>query len=187
MVPEGLTAAVRLRFVILGGLMAAVTAVCSLIAIPNPFLPTVPFTLQVFAVVFAGLLLPPGWAFAAEAVYLFLGVIGLPVFAGGAAGAGVLFTVTGGFLWAYPPAAAACSALAGNGRVSWRLIAGGIAAIAIIYALGFAGMVVFGHLPADGKVLLGLMTFLPWDVAKAVVAAAIATRVRAAVLRSVPA
>ena len=133
----------RLRFAVLAGLMAAITAVCSLIAVPNPFAPGVPFTLQVFAVCLAGLVLPPRWAFAAEAVYLFLGVIGLPVFAGGAAGAGVLFTLTGGFLWSYPLAAAVCSAV--SGRAYWRLVAGGIVAIVVIYAIGFAGMVEFGH------------------------------------------
>lgn len=174
----------RLRFAILAALMAAITAVCSLIAIPNPLV-HVPFTLQVFAVCLTGLVLPPGWAFAAQIVYLFLGVIGVPVFAGGAAGAGVLFTVTGGFLWAYPLAAAACSAVAG--RAYWRLVAGGLLAIVIIYALGFAGMVVFGHVPANGKALLGLASFLPLDVVKAVVAATVAVRLRAAALRSVPA
>lgn len=174
----------RLRLLVFSGLLAAITAVCSLLAIPNPLVPAVPFTLQVFAVCLAGLLLPPGWAFAAEVVYLFLGVIGVPVFAGGASGAGVLLTVTGGFLWSYPIAAAACSWIAGRAAPLWRLIAGGIVAIVVIYALGFAGMVQFGHLPADAATLFGLGSFLPWDILKAILAAVVALRARSAVIRS---
>ncbi len=173
----------RLRFLILAALLAAITAICSLLAVPNPLLPSVPFTLQVFAVCLTGVLLPPGWALAAQAVYLFLGVIGAPVFAGGASGPGVLFTLTGGFLWSYPLAAYACAAIAGARPAPlWRLVAAGVAAIAVIYALGFAGMVVFGHLPADAATLLGLASFLPWDLVKAVLAALVAVRVRAAVV-----
>lgn len=173
----------RLRHLVLAAFLAAITAICSLLAIPNPLLPTVPFTLQVFAVCLTGLLLPIGWAFAAQVVYLLLGIIGLPVFAGGASGPAVLFTVTGGFLWSYPLAAAACSLLAGRRAPLWRLLAGGVVAILVIYALGFAGMVQFGHLPATAATLLGLGTFLPWDLLKAGIAAAAALRVRAA-LRS---
>lgn len=171
----------RPRLLVLAALLAAVTAACSWIAVPNPLLPSVPFTLQVLAVCLTGMVLPPGWAFAAEAVYLFLGVIGVPVFAGGASGAGVLVSVTGGFLWSYPFAAAACAAIAG--RSLWRLVAGGVAAIAVIYAFGLAGMVVFGHVAASGATLLGLGTFLPWDVGKAVLAAVLAVRLRSAALR----
>jgi len=178
---------VRLRLLVSAALMAAVTAVCSLIAIPNPLIPGVPFTLQVFAVCLTGALLPPRWAFAAEAVYLLLGAAGLPVFAGGASGAGVLFTVTGGFLWSYPFAAAACAAVAGRRSGFWRLAAGGAVAIVLIYGIGFAGMVAFGHVPPDAATLLGLGSFLPWDLLKAALAAAAAVRVRHALWREVAA
>ncbi len=170
----------RLRHLTLAALLAAVTAVCSLLAIPNPLVPGVPFTLQVLAVCLTGMLLPPGFAAAAQVVYLLLGAVGIPVFAGGAAGAGVLVSLTGGFLWGYPPAAAACAAIAGP-RPSWaRLISGGVAAILIVYAFGFAGLVAFGHLRADLATAAGLGTFLPWDLGKAVLAALLAHRLRAA-------
>ncbi len=173
----------RLRLLVFAALLAAVTAVCALIAIPNPLIPSVPFTLQVFAVCLAGMLLPARWAFAAETVYLLLGAAGLPVFAGGASGGGVLFTVTGGFLWSYPFAAAACAATAGRHGEFWRLAAGGTVAIMVIYAFGLAGMVGFGHLPADAATLVGLGSFLPWDLVKAGLAAAGAVRIRRALWR----
>jgi len=178
---------VRLRLLVLAALLAAVTAVCSLLALPNPLVPAVPFTLQVLAVCLTGMLLPPAWAFGAQAVYLLLGILGLPVFAGGAAGVGVLFSVTGGFLWAYPPAAAVCSALAGRATSPWRLGAAGLLATAVIYAGGFAGMVLFGHLPATPATLIGLGSFLPWDLLKAGLAAVLAARLRRALPRGLTA
>lgn len=78
------------------GLSAALIAVCTWIAIPLPS--NISFTMQTFAVcVIAGLL---GWrqSLAAVAVYLLLGIVGLPVFSGFRSGAGVLLGATGGYL-----------------------------------------------------------------------------------------
>jgi biotin transport system substrate-specific component len=174
--------AARLRLLVLASLLAGVTAVCALVSLPNPLLPSVPFTLQVFAVCLAGAVLPPAWAFGAEAVYLLLGALGLPVFAGGSGGVVHLFQVTGGFLWSYPVAAAACSAVAGRRAPYWRLALGSVAAIAVIYAMGLAGMHVFARVPLGPKTLLGMATFLPWDLIKGVLAAAVAARARRQVL-----
>lgn len=171
----------RLRYLVFAALLAAITAVCSLIAIPNPLLPAVPFTLQVFAVCLTGAMLPIGWAFAAETVYLLLGVIGVPVFAGGAAGPAVLISITGGFLWGYPFAAAAAAAVVGRGSGLWRLFAGALTAVVFIYAFGFGGMVVFGHVRANWATIGGLLSFVPWDIGKAVLAAVVAVRIRQAV------
>ncbi len=169
----------RLRLMVRSALFVAVTAVCALIAIPNPLV-AVPFTLQVLAVCLTGLVLPPRWAFAVQAVYLGLGAVGVPVFAGGTSGPGILVSISGGFLWSYPFAAALAAVIAGQRGGLGRLVAAGVAAIAVIYAFGFAGMVVFGHLPADLKSLAGLGLFVPWDVLKAVLAALIALRLRRA-------
>lgn len=78
------------------GLSAALIAVCTWIAIPLPS--NISFTMQTFAVcVIAGLL---GWrqSLATVAVYLLLGIVGLPVFSGFRSGAGVLLGATGGYL-----------------------------------------------------------------------------------------
>src|SRR5918997_5823767 len=59
-------------------LMAAVTAVAAQISVP---LFAVPFTLQVFAVILSGLLLGPRYGALAQAVYVLVGAVGVPVFA----------------------------------------------------------------------------------------------------------
>ena len=92
--------------VILTGMFAAVLAVLSQISIPMPS--GVPVTLQTFAVALTGYVL--GWKFglAATAVYVLLGAVGVPVFAGFSGGIGVCLNMTGGFIWGFLFMAALC-------------------------------------------------------------------------------
>ena len=73
----------------------AFLAVASQLTIP---LPLVPLTLQTLAVGIIATLLKPLDSILAICLYLVLGAIGVPVFAGGAAGFGVILGPTGGFL-----------------------------------------------------------------------------------------
>ena len=75
-------------------LCAVLMAVCSWISIPA----TVPFTLQTFAVFCSLGLLGGRRGTAAILVYLLLGALGVPVFAGFSGGIGILFGTTGGYL-----------------------------------------------------------------------------------------
>ncbi|TCD46174.1 biotin transporter BioY [Streptococcus sp. X16XC17] len=77
---------------------AALIAALSQISIP---LGPVPFTLQTLAIGLIATLYYPKEAVASVALYLTLGAIGLPVFAGGSGGFQALFGATGGFLWAF--------------------------------------------------------------------------------------
>ena len=73
---------------------AALIAICSWISIPT----AVPFTLQTFAVFFVLLLLGGERGTIATLVYILLGAIGVPVFAGFSGGIGILFGSTGGYI-----------------------------------------------------------------------------------------
>jgi biotin transport system substrate-specific component len=172
--------ATRARELAAAALFAGVTAVSALVAIPNPFVPGVPFTLQVLAVLLSGITLGAGLGFTSQVVYLLLGAVGLPVYAGGHAGFGYLFSLTGGFLMAFPLAAAAAGAVAGRGPSFARAAAGSLAGLAVIYALGWLGMHAFGGVPLSLKTALSLLTFLPWDAVKAALAAEVGRRLQAA-------
>lgn len=75
-------------------LMAALICVCSWITIPS----MVPFTMQTFAVFCALLLLGGKKGTAAIGLYLFMGLIGLPVFSGFRGGIAHLIGPTGGYI-----------------------------------------------------------------------------------------
>ncbi|NLC68937.1 MAG: biotin transporter BioY [Clostridiaceae bacterium] len=70
------------------------------ISFPIPLSP-VPIVLSDFFVMLAGLVLGAAWGCASVGLYLFLGVLGFPVFAGGKAGLAILAGPTGGFLFGY--------------------------------------------------------------------------------------
>ena len=85
--------------IVLTGMMTAVLAVLSIVTIP---LPTgVPVTLQTFAMAFCGYVL--GWKLggASSALYLILGAIGVPVYAGMSGGFGALLGPAGGFIFGF--------------------------------------------------------------------------------------
>lgn len=92
------SASARTRSVAFVGLAIAIIAVSAWVTVP---LGPIPFTLQMFAVTFAIVVLPPKEAIAAIAGYLLLGAVGVPVFSGMRGGIGVLAGPTGGFLWGY--------------------------------------------------------------------------------------
>ena len=87
----------RTRSVVFVGLTIAIMAV-SWVVVP---LGPIPFTLQMFAITFAIVVLSPKEAIAAITGYLLLGAVGVPVFSGMRGGIGVLAGPTGGFLWGY--------------------------------------------------------------------------------------
>ena len=88
----------RTRTIAFTALSIAIIAVSAWITVP---IGPIPFTLQMFAVTLAIIVLAPRQAIAAIAGYLVLGAIGVPVFSGMRGGIGVLMGPTGGFLWGY--------------------------------------------------------------------------------------
>ena len=82
------------RDIVYIGVFAVLITICSWISIPT----TVPFTLQTFGVFVAAEILGGKRATLAVLVYLLLGAVGLPVFAGFTGGMGILLGSTGGYL-----------------------------------------------------------------------------------------
>ncbi len=82
---------------------AALTA--ALAIMPGFTIGPVPFVLTTIGVGLAGLCLGPVRGFAAVAVYVLVGIAGMPVFSKGTSGIGVILGPTGGYLIAFPLAA----------------------------------------------------------------------------------
>lgn len=131
-----------LRRTIAVAAFAALTALGARLAVPLPGTP-VPFTLQPVAVLLSGLLLGGSLGAASQLTYLAAGAIGLPVFAAGG-GLAYLGGPTGGYLLAFPIAAALAGWIAGDpragsaiGRVS-RVVAGSVVGLAAVHLSGAA-------------------------------------------------
>ena len=91
----------KTRMLLLTALFAALTAIGAFLKIPTPWSS---FTLQVFFVCMAGVLLGPKYGALSQLVYIALGLMGLPIFTAGG-GLGYVFQPTFGFLLSYIPAA----------------------------------------------------------------------------------
>ena len=172
----------------LAGVMAAVIAVFSWVSVP---VGTVPLTLQTLAVLLAGGLLGPLWGPVGVAVYLLVGVVGVPVFAGGEAGLHVLLGPKGGYLVGFVAAAfimglagraARARGLSTGAALAW-LIAGTVAASVVIYLIGVPWLAAVIGMSLGKAFVVGCAPFLVGDALKAAVAVLLVRAVGAALDR----
>jgi biotin transport system substrate-specific component len=162
---------------------AALTAIGARVQFHLPFTP-VPVTGQVFCVLLAGAALGPRLGFVSMVEYLAAGAAGLPVFAYGG-GPAALLGPTGGYLVAFPLAAALVGAVGRPGRTAVRpyTMLACLCGIAVIHVLG-AGWYAVWSLAATGVATLpavlaqSVLPFVGVDVVKAGAAAAVAPGVR---------
>ena len=87
----------RTRDLVYCAVSAAIIAICAQITIPA----TVPFTMHMFGIFTVLGLLGGRRGTIAIVVYLLMGAVGLPVFAGFSGGFGILLGTTGGYLVSY--------------------------------------------------------------------------------------
>jgi biotin transport system substrate-specific component len=169
-----------LRRTIAAGVAAALVALAAQVVVPVPFSP-VPMTLQPLAVLAVGGLLGAAGGLSALVLYLLLGILGLPVFAAGGSGAWHLLGPTGGYLLAFPIAAAVTGALVlpvkmlsgtVNGRVVLRALLSCALGMAIIHAGGVAQLALLGGDPTVAF-RVGFVPFLTGDLLKVGLAAAL--------------
>lgn len=157
---------------------AAVIAVCARLVLPLPFTP-VPLTLANFGVLLVGLTLGSKRGFAAGAVYLAWGAMGLPVFSpAGPGGVAQLLGPTAGYLWAYPVVAFVAGFIAERGMPSFtRNLVAGISGEVLLFAFGIAWLSVLTH-NWQHAAAFGLYPFVAAEVMKVMVAAAVARRLQ---------
>jgi biotin transport system substrate-specific component len=166
--------AARQAGLVVGG--SLVVALCAHITIPLPFTP-VPLTVQNFGVLLVGLMLGSRRGFAALALYLAEGAMGMPVFSPlGPGGIAQLLGPTGGFLMAYPLVAWVAGYVMEHGRKTFaRAAIGGLLAEIVLFIGGLAWLSVLTHSIAQAF-RWGLYWFLFAEVIKVLMAAGIATR-----------
>jgi biotin transport system substrate-specific component len=150
----------------------------------------VPVTLQTFGVLFSGALLGSRRSVVSIVLYLLIGAIGLPVFAFdqdtgryasglstiiGYEGGHIVLGATGGYLVGFLVAGALVGRLA---ELGWdRRLVGSVAALVlgnlVIYAVGVPWLASAANLSVEDALRYGLIPFIPGDVVKVVLAAAL--------------
>jgi biotin transport system substrate-specific component len=161
-------------------LVTALTALAAQISVPLPFTP-VPFTLQPMVVLLGGAALGPRLGMASQVLYLALGIAGFPVFAASAVlpqGPLRLLGPTGGYLMSYPFAAFVAGALAERGfdRRYLTSVIAMAAGLAVVFTFGVLWLAWFAQPVQAGlasALRTGLYPFLPADIIKICIAAAI--------------
>lgn len=168
-----------LKYMILASLMTALMIVGAYIRVP---VGPVPFVLTNMFVLLSGLLLGPKWGTASVALYVFLGLAGLPVFSGGG-GPGYFAGPTGGYLAGYLPAAAVTGLIAPRSRaivggkgaagVTVLTILALASGVAVIYAFGIPWLKLVLDMSWTKAIAAGFLPFILGDAIKAAAAVGI--------------
>lgn len=172
----------------LTAVMAAVICVLGPISIAIPVSP-VPISLASMAVYLAVTVLGMKLGTLSCLIYLLLGLVGIPVFAGGSAGAAKLFGPTGGYLIGYLFLALIAGAFVGRfAENKWKNIAfavlGMILGTIVLYALGTAWLAYSAGMDFQAALWAGVIPFIPGDLVKMVIAVLLGSAVRGRLLRA---
>ena len=163
-------------------LFAALIAVLSPIAIP---LGPIPISLGLLGVLITAATLPSVESFTAVAVFIGLGVCGLPVFSGGGSGAIFLVGPTGGYLWSYLLVAPLVGLLIRSSRRAamshshatiFATSLACLAGVAVCYLCGIAQYMLLTQASLYSALTVCVLPFLSFDIAKAILAACLATK-----------
>lgn len=169
----------RLRQNVVTALLAAALCVMAPLAVP---MGPVPVTLATFGVYLAAGLLGPVRGAAAVGLYLLLGGVGVPVFAGFVGGVQQLVGPTGGFLWGYLLCVAVSGVLCryGSARLTPLWLMSGTL---VLYAVGTVWYMVYGGVPLGGALLSCVVPCLIGDGVKIAVATVLICSLRGRVDR----
>ena len=172
----------------LTAVMAAVICVLGPISMAIPISP-VPISLASMAVYLAVTVLGMKLGTLSCLIYLLLGLVGLPVFSGGSAGAAKLFGPTGGYLVGYLFLALIAGAFVGRYTENkWKSIAfaalGMVLGTMVLYALGTAWLAYSAGMDFQAALWAGVIPFIPGDLVKMVIAVLLGSTVRGRLLRA---
>ncbi len=170
-------------------MIALTAAIISVLApISLPIVGEVPISLATLGVMLGGVLLGSRNGAIAAALYLVLGAIGIPVFAGYTSGAAILFGVTGGYLFGYIPLAYFSGLFyerAKSNRIAAALIGMAIGT-AVLYVLGTIWFIFVTKMDIAGALMACVIPFLPGDALKMAAVAMVAPQLdKVPALRSV--
>lgn len=169
----------KTKTLVLCALFAALTAVCSQIALVLP-ITQVPFNLATLAVFLAGGMLGAKAGAISQLVYVLIGAIGVPVFAQFSGGLQNLFGPTGGYIFGFIVGAWLVGLLVEKlpKKGFFINVLAMVVGLAACYALGTIWYMVITKANIVSALLLCVVPFLPVDALKIILAAFLCTRLR---------
>ena len=170
----------RTRSLTLPPIFAAVTSVLAQVSIPVPFSP-VPITGQMLGVFLTGAILGSRLGTISVLTYILLGTVGLPVFAQGRSGPGVLLGPSGGYLTGFVAGTYLLGKIIerGKGPAAYGRTAAGMGlCLLVTYATGCTQLALVLNLAPSRALPVGVLPFLPLDLLKLALATALAVPVR---------
>ncbi len=142
---------------------AAATALAARLEIPHY---PVPFTLQTMLVLLAGAFLGARNGAMSQVLYMGSGILGLPVFAGGTWGVWILAGPTGGYLLAFPIAAALVGYLLRERRSLTAISLSMAAGLLTIFTVGTVHLYAVMIHDIGNAIAAGFLIFSWWDALK---------------------
>jgi biotin transport system substrate-specific component len=160
-----------LHRLMLAFVFACLTGLGAYIRVYTPLSP-VPFTAQVFFVLLSGAVLGSKWGGASQILYVIMGAVGVPWFAGGASGLEYMTGATGGYLVGFVLAAVLIGLLVETRTPNVvTLFPTMFLGVLVIYAIGATWLAVVLGVSAGKAIALGVTPFILLDVLKSVLAA----------------
>lgn len=166
----------KTRKIVLISLCSALMFVFSQMSIPLPFT-AVPLTMQVFGVILISSLMPSSISPVAILIYLLLGAIGIPVFAGFSGGFTALIGPNGGYLIGFLLMSIVTSITAAS-KNKIVVFTGAYVGLAIDYIFGVLQLKIVTGMTLGAALAAGLYPFILKDIMMTAVAVIIAAKVK---------
>ena len=166
----------KTRKIVLISLCSALMFIFSQMTIPLPFT-AVPLTMQVFGVILISSLMPSSISPVAILIYLLLGAIGIPVFAGFSGGFTALIGPNGGYLIGFLLMSIVTSITAAS-KNKIVVFTGAYVGLAIDYIFGVLQLKIVTGMTLGAALAAGLYPFILKDIMMTAVAVIIAAKVK---------
>ena len=168
------------KSIVLCSLFSALVCIGAFIKVP---LPPVPFTMQWFFVAMAGLILGSKLGFTSVAIYIFIGLAGLPVFTKGG-GIGYVFQPTFGYIIGFAVAAFVIGKISEKREKNFlNFFLANLIGLSLVYLIVFIYLyfIMTNVLGKDVELFKllksAVIIFIPTDILSAILSAKVASRV----------
>lgn len=163
----------KTKRLVVSALFAALLCIGAYISVPLPIPGAPHITMINFVLLLIALLFNVGESFLIVAVWMLLGIVGIPVFIGGKGGIGYLIQPWGAYTWAFIVVAVLIPLIRGKSYNRIRYTISAVIGVIVIDIIGMIYLMAMSHYDLVTGFAMGFVPFIVLDLVKAVVAAQI--------------